>query len=112
MSNSNATDDGTKAHVQHLNEIGAVEKTHVDGTVDLIDTKALGGDLAEMPPGYYYSLHFLGTFMVNCNSLISARCDLIWIGRMSWEYSRVPWLGVACKHAVSCEDGDGHHNAK
>ncbi|RVX65750.1 hypothetical protein B0A52_10385 [Exophiala mesophila] len=62
MSNANATDDGTKPHVQHLGEIGAVEKTHVDGTVDLIDTRALGGDLAEMPPGYYYSLHFIGTF--------------------------------------------------
>ena len=72
MSNANATDDGTKPHVQHLGEIGAVEKTHVDGTVDLIDTRALGGDLAEMPPGYYYSLHFIGTFTVSHITLIAA----------------------------------------
>jgi hypothetical protein len=38
---------------------------HADGTVDLMDTKALGGELEAMPVGYYKSPQFIGTVMVS-----------------------------------------------
>lgn len=37
---------------------------HLDGTIDYIDVHAVGGDFEDMPPGYYYSPAFLGTFFV------------------------------------------------
>ncbi|KAK6366829.1 hypothetical protein LTS17_010380 [Exophiala oligosperma] len=38
-----------------------VERKHLDGTVDLVDVRAIGGDIDQMPPGYFGSIHFLGT---------------------------------------------------
>ncbi|CAK7202258.1 hypothetical protein SEUCBS139899_004980 [Sporothrix eucalyptigena] len=45
---------------------------HIDGTVDYIDANAVGGDLDDMPPGYYYSPAFLGTMIAVCCASICA----------------------------------------
>ena len=37
---------------------------HADGTVDLVDTSALGGELDTMPAGYFRSPQFIGTVTV------------------------------------------------
>ena len=37
---------------------------HTDGTVDLIDAKAIGGEYDEMPKGYFRSPSFIGTVTV------------------------------------------------
>ena len=41
-----------------------VEKVHADGTMDRIDAKAIGGDVDDMPAGYFYCAEFLGTLVV------------------------------------------------
>jgi hypothetical protein len=38
---------------------------HADGTVDLVDTSALGGELNTMPKGYFRSPQFIGTVTVS-----------------------------------------------
>jgi hypothetical protein len=45
--------------------IHVVRRVHADGAVDLIDAKAVGGDIEEMPAGYYGSLNFIATFAVS-----------------------------------------------
>lgn len=54
-----------EATTKHVDDVDVVEKVHVDGTVDLVDTKAIGGDLEEMPKGYFYSPKFIGTVIVS-----------------------------------------------
>jgi hypothetical protein len=49
----------------HHGGIHVVRRVHADGLVDLIDAKAVGGDLEEMPKGYYTSMDFIFTFMVS-----------------------------------------------
>ena len=38
---------------------------HADGHVDMIDDKAVGGELDAMPKGYYRSIPFVMTFIVS-----------------------------------------------
>ena len=45
---------------------------HLDGTIDYIDAKAVGGDVGDMPPGYYCSPAFLGTLTAICLASICA----------------------------------------
>ncbi|KAF6810260.1 trichothecene efflux pump [Colletotrichum sojae] len=45
---------------------------HADGTVDYIDSKAVGGDYGAMPPGYFRSPQFLGTLTAQCLASICA----------------------------------------
>lgn len=45
--------------------IHVVKRVHQDGTVDLIDAHAVGGDLDEMPAGYYVTPNFICTFIVS-----------------------------------------------
>jgi hypothetical protein len=45
--------------------IHVVKRVHQDGTVDLIDAHAVGGDLDEMPAGYYVTPNFIFTFLVS-----------------------------------------------
>ena len=52
------------AMVERLEGGHVVKKTHLDGTVDLIDTRAMGGEAEEMPKGYYRSAGFIGTVTV------------------------------------------------
>jgi hypothetical protein len=45
--------------------IHVVKRVHQDGTVDFIDAHAVGGDLEEMPAGYYVTPNFIFTFIVS-----------------------------------------------
>jgi hypothetical protein len=42
---------------------------HADGTIDIIDAHALGGEVDGMPPGYFRSPQFIGTVMVRPSRL-------------------------------------------
>lgn len=42
-----------------------VKTVHQDGTVSFIDSRAMGGNLSEMPKGYFYSIRFVGTVAVS-----------------------------------------------
>lgn len=53
-----------KVDEQHDSGVHVVKRVHADGTVDLIDAHAIGGDLDEMPKGYYWSPNFVLTFLV------------------------------------------------
>ena len=56
-------DPATQSH----HGIHVVKRVHQDGTVDLIDAHAVGGDLDEMPAGYYVTPSFIFTFIVGCS---------------------------------------------
>ncbi|KAL2758430.1 hypothetical protein ACRALDRAFT_2133342 [Sodiomyces alcalophilus JCM 7366] len=45
---------------------------HTDGTVNLIDAKAIGGDYDEMPEGYFLSANFICTLIAQCLGSICA----------------------------------------
>ena len=65
-----ATDEKNMAAVQHENiekigDVNAVQTVHTDGAVDYVDSRAIGGDLDSMPPGYFYSFQFIGTVTVS-----------------------------------------------
>lgn len=57
---------------EHSERVEAVKTVHTDGTVDLVDTHAIGGELEEMPPGYFRSLNFIGTVIAVCTGSICA----------------------------------------
>jgi hypothetical protein len=48
----------------HIENVHVVKKVHADGHVDLVDTHAIGGAAEDMPPGYFWSIHFIGTVIV------------------------------------------------
>lgn len=52
-------------NIEHFETVDYVERVHVDGTVDNIDTKAIGGDVDELPAGYFRSPPFIGTVVVS-----------------------------------------------
>jgi hypothetical protein len=52
--------------------IETVETVHKDGTIDLVDTHAIGGELEEMPKGYYRSAQFIGTVTAVCTGSMCA----------------------------------------
>ena len=58
------TEKNDIASTEQLEDVHVVKKVHADGTVDLVDAHAIGGDLEEMPPGYFWSLQFIGTVTV------------------------------------------------
>lgn len=45
---------------------------HADGTVDVVDSHAMGGDSEGMPPGYFRSPQFIGTVAAQCFASICA----------------------------------------
>ncbi|KAL4999903.1 fungal trichothecene efflux pump [Aspergillus recurvatus] len=45
---------------------------HADGTVTYVDAHAIGGDVQDMPKGYFRSLPFLGTVLAQCLGSIVA----------------------------------------
>lgn len=57
---------GKESHSHHVDDADVVKTAHLDGTVDLVDRRALGGALDEMPKGYFWSVHFIGTVLVCC----------------------------------------------
>ena len=42
---------------------------HTDGTVNFVDNRAIGGDAAGMPKGYFRSPQFIGTVVVRSRPL-------------------------------------------
>jgi hypothetical protein len=52
--------------------VEAVKTVHTDGTVDMVDTHAIGGELEEMPKGYFRSVNFIGTVIAVCTGSICA----------------------------------------
>lgn len=42
-----------------------VEKRHIDGTVDLVSAKVIGGEVENLPAGYFRSPQFIGTVVVS-----------------------------------------------
>jgi hypothetical protein len=49
-----------------------VKTVHADGVVDLLDAKAVGGEMSDMPKGYYTSYQFVLTFVAICFASICA----------------------------------------
>lgn len=45
---------------------------HTDGTVDYIDARAIGGDVDELPKGYFLTPSFIGTVTAQCFGSICA----------------------------------------
>jgi hypothetical protein len=54
-----------RENTEHMGEVDAIQTVHKDGTVDYVDTHAIGGDLSKMPDGYFYSIQFIGTVTVS-----------------------------------------------
>lgn len=92
-------------HVDTINP-NVVEKTHLDGTVDLLDVRAVGGQVEEMPTGYFYSIHFIGTVVVSTNhnilpiSLYKSGLTNKTPGCLSRKHLCVLELGHAGKYSV------------
>jgi len=51
-------------HAEHMGDVDVVETVHQDGTIDFVDTHAIGGELDQMPAGYFRSIQFIGTVSV------------------------------------------------
>lgn len=64
-SNNNNTDVVVVNVDEDQGKLGAVQQIHTDGTIDYVDAQAFGGDLHQMPPGYFYSVQFIGTVTVS-----------------------------------------------
>ena len=52
-------------HKENMDDGDVVQQLHQDGTVDYVDRQAIGGDLDQMPPGYFRSIQFIGTVTVS-----------------------------------------------
>jgi hypothetical protein len=72
MSSTHSEPVNEKSTSNHLDQnvapsehgVHVVKRVHQDGTVDYIDAHAVGGDLDEMPAGYYVTPNFIFTFLV------------------------------------------------
>jgi hypothetical protein len=83
---------------EHLH---ATKTHHTDGTISYVDNHAVGGDLEDMPKGYYRSWQFIMTVTVrNAASIPLTTTDNL-EGRLSRQQLCVSRVGVACKHSVS-----------
>lgn len=65
MAASEKTMEPSARKIERFDDVDTVERVHVDGTVDHIDTRAIGGDLDELPAGYFRSPQFIGTVLVS-----------------------------------------------
>lgn len=63
--------DAASSTEQH-ESVEAIKQVHTDGTVDMVDTHAIGGELEEMPAGYFRSIQFIGTVVAVCTGSICA----------------------------------------
>jgi hypothetical protein len=86
-------------HKEHKSDVDAVQMVHKDGTVDYVDTHAIGGDLEDMPKGYYYSVQFIGTVTVSPFPLSQNRTNCH-IGSMRGKYMCISRMGSSRKHSV------------
>ncbi|CAI6340163.1 unnamed protein product [Periconia digitata] len=62
----------TMQHIEDAKDVNVVQKVHADGHVDLVDAHAIGGNVDEMPRGYFWSPQFLGTTTAVCCGSICA----------------------------------------
>ena len=62
-SNSNA--DAVEHSQPRFKAGEAAEVVHADGTIDYVDTHAMGGEVETMPAGYFRSPQFIGTVLVS-----------------------------------------------
>ncbi|KAH8658641.1 fungal trichothecene efflux pump [Tricladium varicosporioides] len=60
------------AHTEHRGDVDVLKTVHADGEIDYVDTHALGGELDQMPAGYFYSYQFIGTVVAVCAASICA----------------------------------------
>ena len=58
---SEKSDGSSTQHMEHAN---VVKKVHADGHVDLVDAHAIGGNVEDMPKGYFRTPQFIGTVAV------------------------------------------------
>ncbi|KAL4812506.1 fungal trichothecene efflux pump [Aspergillus spinulosporus] len=58
--------------VKTVDSKAAQAVVHADGTVTYVDVHAIGGDVQDMPKGYFRSLPFLGTVLAQCLGSIVA----------------------------------------
>jgi len=58
-------------HTEHMGDVDVIQQVHADGTVDYVDTHAVGGDLRQMPDGYFTSIQFIMTVVVRMVQLPS-----------------------------------------
>lgn len=66
MADSRVSDDieAKGGHGEHI-ERDVAKVVHADGTVNYVDAKAIGGDMEELPKGYFRSPQFIGTVVVS-----------------------------------------------
>jgi hypothetical protein len=50
--------------IEDTSAVNVVKKVHADGHVDLVDAHAIGGNLEDMPAGYFWTPQFIGTVIV------------------------------------------------
>lgn len=107
MDEHGKSEKGATAHVQHIEagpddirQVLEIEGTtakvlHADGTIDLMDVKAIGGDVDAMPEGYFRSPQFIGTVAVstpprqygsvfNRTDILQAQCFASMIAYLGW----------------------------
>ncbi|CAO2654543.1 Nn.00g112760.m01.CDS01 [Neocucurbitaria sp. VM-36] len=53
-------------------DVHVVKKVHADGHVDLVDAHAIGGNIEDMPKGYFWTPQFIGTVVATCTASICA----------------------------------------
>lgn len=93
---------GTDDSTEHAGDGNVTKVVHADGTVDYIDTKAVGGDYGAMPPGYFRSPQFLGTLTV-CLSRNPKKLRpslMTTVGAVSGKYMCLLGMGSTRKHPV------------
>jgi len=56
-----------------LKDVKVVQKLHADGTIDMIDVHAVGGNVEDLPKGYYTSPQFIGTVVVSSISFLGGK---------------------------------------
>lgn len=82
-----------------------VEASYVDnvgettGDKDKIAQEAVGGRISDLPPGYYRSMHFIGTFLVSTahTSHHTYISDESYTGSLPGKHFGLPGLGLACQ---------------
>jgi hypothetical protein len=64
--------DTIAERVETRDGVHVVKKVHADGEIDYIDAHAIGGELNQMPKGYYTSASFILTFIVGSKSFAAS----------------------------------------
>lgn len=73
--------DTESSHEPRPQYAGARAVVNTDGTVNYVDENAIGGDMQDMPKGYFRSLPFLGTVLVRPRRYPQSVEELEWTRR-------------------------------